>query len=864
MADSKGPSILRRKPRSTPTGLAPDPLNIVILGASYGGLSCAHHFLDETISRLESTTGAPTYRLVLISPSTHLYWNIGAPRALVKPGLMKEEDLFAPIEPGFHRHRGMPFLFIQGEAKKLDPTTKTLTIECITNAERKRISSVLRTETPSSTTTTNPSEPTPVLNEKGEYPNPKLCTLPYHAVICATGSSAHSDLLTLHGPHTSTIGALQSFHTRVSSARTILICGGGPSGVETASQLSTHYNHKTLSPLLPLRRRLPKESRKQIILVTSNSRLLPQLQPSLSASALKHLQNLGIDVRFGVRVEKVEEEFDLTGQTRVSLSGEAEMIVDAYVACTGVTPNSSYLPRNLVDEKGRVNCHSQTLRVQNTNFPNPMATAMRNLTAVGRAADAGLAATDAETTTLHPERVYAVGDCARYSRKYLPDVYAAVPTVMQNLLVDLLRYETESTAISSPATVAVDGDDDDDDGDGDDDSPLKDSHYRPPCAPEEFIDLQLCPTTRFGGLGVLWGWAVPGWVVWVLKGRDYRTRKIGRVVGEGGTQQTQVPIEDQIIDDGNIVVPLRTCADMACSDRTSWDTAGACMQSEYYGVGVGIYPEAVNISSNTSLSLTLINGVTEAVIWQEDDLEERDDADGGLTVFNPTALKHELYVGAPAGLDLREADPGCALMILAYGQPLPLSRLSVGYNPAQNPNLNITEFQDEFQTVTRWNTPIQVIGGAISGPDASREPRGPVESYGGGRQTSLDDSQTGPEIGSEECRPVLPESYSLYNVSLANVDMYISEAGNALENIGEFAPLGGRNGSTLVYTAVYHDGDDEDPDVQFLCMETKDPSGGELPFQEFFYDRSSGHRFGGSAPLFAVVTAGFAALALQS
>ena len=57
-----------------PTGLGAEPLNIVILGASYAGLSCAHHFLDHTTSRLRITSAAPNYRLVIINPSTHLYW----------------------------------------------------------------------------------------------------------------------------------------------------------------------------------------------------------------------------------------------------------------------------------------------------------------------------------------------------------------------------------------------------------------------------------------------------------------------------------------------------------------------------------------------------------------------------------------------------------------------------------------------------------------------------------------------------------------------------------------------------------------------------------------------------------------------
>lgn len=522
MAEVDGPSKPSRKPRSTPTGLAPEPLDVVILGASFGGLSCAHHFLDHAISKLRSTARAPTYRLILISPSTHFYWNIGAPRALVKPG-----NLFVPIEQGFHRNRGTPFLFIQAEARQLDPTSKTLTIECVTNAERKRISAVLKYR---SSTSPDPAKTRPKLDEKGEYPNPKLQTLQYHALICATGSSAHSDLLSLHGPHLTTIGALQTFHSRVAAARTVLICGGGTSGVETAGQLSVFWNYQPAGPLFPFRRQVKKESRKQILLIAANERLLPALKPSAGSKALKLLRSLNVDVRLGVRVEKVEEEFDLTGQTRVGLSDETTMIVDAYIACTGVTPNSSYLPPNPVDAKGNVNCNDKTLRVEVTSHSTSGPAAERNLTIAREVSaattnDAASAASTTPTTTnntsaagpVHPERLYALGDCASYSQNYLLDVYAAVPTVMHNLLSDLLIHELHSAAPYGGNADAIKA------------LRKKDAVYE-----KRIVGSQLCPVSRFGGVGVLTGLGVPRLVVWGLKGWDYGVGKARRVVCDGG------------------------------------------------------------------------------------------------------------------------------------------------------------------------------------------------------------------------------------------------------------------------------------------------------------------------------------------
>jgi hypothetical protein len=47
-------------------------------------------------------------------------------------------------------------------------------------------------------------------------------------------------------------------------------------------------------------------------------------------------------------------------------------------------------------------------------------------------------------------------------------------------------------------------------------------------------DSQLCPVTRFGGVGVLTGLALPSLLVHKMKGSDYRVRKAARVVVDGG------------------------------------------------------------------------------------------------------------------------------------------------------------------------------------------------------------------------------------------------------------------------------------------------------------------------------------------
>lgn len=457
------PSHDRHKSR-IPTGLAPEPLNILILGASYAGLACAHHFLDHTLSQLRISTAAPAYRLVVVSPSTHIYWNIAAPRALVSPTLIKQEDLFVPIEEGFHRHRGCGVVFVQGEATGLDLGQRVARIEVIGREGAKRASLVVGKRGSRN------------LHVDGGA-RAKVQMIPYHALIMATGSVSRSELLGLHGTHLNTIGSLNAFHARVDGSRSIVVAGGGPSGVEVAGQLATYLNY---SGTWPFRRKV--RDPKRIILITGGERCLPALKPAVGRKAEKLLKRLGVEVQHGVRALAAQQDFDKSGQTRVSLNDNTSITADLYVDCTGVEPNSQYAPPELRDEGGYIQTNRTSLRVDHPN--------------------AG-------------PRIYAIGDVAAYSQNYIRDVYAAVPVVMHNMLNDLLAYEYQ---LASPYGGNQDKIDD-----------LVDEAFQ-----QRGLDSQICPITRFGGVGMLMGYSVPRILCHLLKGKDYRVKRARRVVEDGG------------------------------------------------------------------------------------------------------------------------------------------------------------------------------------------------------------------------------------------------------------------------------------------------------------------------------------------
>src|SRR6201996_1948771 len=105
--------------------------NIVVLGGSYAGLTVAHRLLKSTIKELRTTKSSLRYRVLLISPSTHLYWNIGAPRAICGKGLVPTSSTFMPFLDGFKRYPEAQFLFIQGDAVSINFVHRKLEVKVV-------------------------------------------------------------------------------------------------------------------------------------------------------------------------------------------------------------------------------------------------------------------------------------------------------------------------------------------------------------------------------------------------------------------------------------------------------------------------------------------------------------------------------------------------------------------------------------------------------------------------------------------------------------------------------------------------------------------------------------------------------------
>jgi len=310
-------------------------------------------------------------------------------------GASKTELLapFVSLPEAFADYPTSTFTFILGSATALDEATQTVTIQ----------------------------------SEKTE-------TVHYDSLVIATGTTSNSALWTLHSSYSDSTSAFEELNTRLASAESILIAGGGAVGVETTGEIAYKY----------------KGQGKSITLLSGSTGLLTYLQHiGVTKGAESQVRALGVSTVHNVRVASTTVLSG--GKTEVVLSDGTKRTVDLYIDATGGTPNTSFLPSSWLDSRKRVLSDMATLRAPKSN-------------------------------------VYALGDVASFSKGNVPDSVWAVPALGYSIYADLSGG-----------------------GKG-----LKEKKYK-----QIQASMGLVPIGPKGGVGVLFGWRVPGWFVWLLKGRTF-------------------------------------------------------------------------------------------------------------------------------------------------------------------------------------------------------------------------------------------------------------------------------------------------------------------------------------------------------
>ncbi|KAL9115782.1 MAG: hypothetical protein Q9227_000150 [Pyrenula ochraceoflavens] len=390
--------------------------NIVIIGGSYGGISTAHYLLKHAIPALPD---ASQYQVTLVSSSSEAMCRQACPRALISDDMFPQEKLFVSIPKIADQYPSESFRFLHGAAAELDHTNRTVTVD--------------------------------PANGKSEKIN-------FYALVIATGSSTPSPLLGLNRDVKDLRSAWTDFRRSLSSAKSIVIAGGGPAGVETAGELGEYLNgragwfsSKLTDPKVP------------ITVVTAGSKILPLLRPSLAQKAEDFLAKVGVTVIKNVRVQNVTPtgagtDSALTTNTTVTLDNGKTLEADLYIPATGTRPNTSFIQKSLLTPNGRVDTNASTLRVDKAG-----------------------------------PRIYAIGDVASYSRPAVHIILEAIPILCANIKRDLLLAvgKDESTVGAERA-------------------------FR-----EDKRETQMVPIGKSKGVGAFMGYQMPSLFVWLIKGRDY-------------------------------------------------------------------------------------------------------------------------------------------------------------------------------------------------------------------------------------------------------------------------------------------------------------------------------------------------------
>ncbi|KAF2178686.1 FAD/NAD(P)-binding domain-containing protein [Zopfia rhizophila CBS 207.26] len=334
---------------------------ILVLGGSFAGLGAAHYALKHTIPQLPKKDGT-TYTVTLVNPSKDFYWRIAAPRAAVSKKLMPASKYILPIEPAFKSYPQGSFTFIQGSATHVDTAAQAVS----------------------------------VTTASGEHKS-----IPYVALIIATGFSTPSPLFTQTTDAAALDATYDAFQKILPSAKSVVIGGAGPVGVETAGEIAEFLNGKP-----GLFASAPKNPKAKVTLISAENKMLPVLREAISKTAEKYLKRLGAEVVYNTKVVSTSTASEGEGaKTIVQLSDGKTIEADIYIDATGVRPNTSYLPKDWLDERSRISCNPQTLRVE----------------------------------TAGP-RVYVVGDVGSYTRGGVIDQAVAIPVAMTNLKTDLVAH----------------------------------------------------------------------------------------------------------------------------------------------------------------------------------------------------------------------------------------------------------------------------------------------------------------------------------------------------------------------------------------------------------------------------------------
>ncbi|SCU82667.1 LANO_0B07140g1_1 [Lachancea nothofagi CBS 11611] len=256
--------------------------HVVVIGGSFAGIKATEVILSTN----------KDVQVTMISASSHAYFNVAAPRALVEPKIA--EQLFYPVKDKLKKLAPGKASFILGTVKDIKFEDNTVVYEESAGVEH---------------------------------------SVAYDYLVVASGTKSHSAAFKLEGDYHLTKDAVLDLHAKIKNAENIIIIGGGATAVEVAGELGETYGTK-----------------KKISLYAGSSGPLKSWLPKVSDAATKQLESLNITVVNNVKYSSMEDAED--GKTKVIFDNGESQIVDLAIPAFGVIPNSDFIDVKFLDGQG--------------------------------------------------------------------------------------------------------------------------------------------------------------------------------------------------------------------------------------------------------------------------------------------------------------------------------------------------------------------------------------------------------------------------------------------------------------------------------------------------------------------------------
>ncbi|KAF2816296.1 putative disulfide oxidoreductase [Mytilinidion resinicola] len=283
---------------------AETPKNVVVIGASFAGYHAA---------RLLANSLPSGYRVVVVEKNSHFNFTWSFPRFSVVGG--NEWKAFIPYSSYL---RGAPEGSYEFIRDAVDDVSKT----------------------------------TVVLRSGRE--------IEYEYLVVTTGCQADAPSRLNAEERDDAVKILRGLQEKIREASDFVVVGGGPAGVELATDAKALY---------------PK---KNVTLIHSRKRLLHAFGSRLHDTAMEELNRLGVRVVLGERPVLTDE-----SSGSIALSSGETVDFDLVVKCTGQKPSSSVVAKlapNAISQSGYVKV-KPTLQIEDDD--------LRNVYAAGDVAEAG-------------------------------------------------------------------------------------------------------------------------------------------------------------------------------------------------------------------------------------------------------------------------------------------------------------------------------------------------------------------------------------------------------------------------------------------------------------------------------------------